>query len=390
VHAPDHRLAANLAPGRSELGVMLPCTPLHDLLLADLGFPIVATSGNSSGEPIAIDNCEALARLGDLVDGFLVHDRPILRPLDDSVTRVVAGRPQILRRARGYSPNLVLPRPLAAGWGAVGGHLKVTVAFSTDAGVVLSPHLGDMDSALSRKGFDQAVESLQQLFASRPRRWAHDAHPDYFTTRQARALDELACPVQHHVAHISAVMAEHGISGPVLGVAWDGNGLGDDRTLWGGEFLCLDRGDYRRFAHLRPFRLPGGASAMREPRRAAFGLLYELAGEEIVDWETLPPVGDFTRAERTLLLQALRKKLNAPETSSLGRLFDAVAALTGVCLKASYEGQAAGELEAIRDTQGGVTAYEFSVSGPSAEGPEAIDWAPAIDQLLADIRDGKP
>lgn len=390
VHAPDHHLAANLAPGRADLGVMLPCTPLHHLLLGDLGFPVVATSGNRSGEPIAIDNREALVRLGDIADGFLVHDRPILRPLDDSVTRVVAGFPQILRRARGYSPNLALPRPMPAGWGAVGGHLKVSVALSTDAGVVVSQHLGDMDSALSRKGFSYALDILQTLFLNRPGRWAHDAHPDYFTTQEAQARAEESCPVQHHVAHIAAVMAEHGLDGPVLGVAWDGSGLGDDRTLWGGEFLRLDAEAYERIAHLRPFRLPGGEAAMREPRRSAFGLLYELMGEKMLEWEALPPVGSFSRAERNLLLQALKKELNAPKTSSIGRLFDAVAALTGVCLTASYEGQAAGELEAIRHTQGEVSAYEFEVSGPVAAGPWVIDWAPAIDQLLVDTQGGTP
>ncbi|MCG7198828.1 carbamoyltransferase HypF [Marinobacter pelagius] len=390
VHAPDHGLAANVAPGRAELGVMLPCTPLHDLLLGDLGFPVVATSGNLSGEPIAIDDREALVRLGTIADGFLVHNRPILRPLDDSVARVVAGHAQILRRARGYSPNLALPRRLPAGWGASGGHLKTTVALSTEAGVVVSQHLGDMDNALSRKGFGHAVDNLQTLFATRPRRWAHDAHPDYFTTQEAKARAGESFAVQHHVAHVSAVMAEHGIEGAVLGIAWDGSGLGDDRTLWGGEFLRLDAEGYERVAHLRPFRLPGGEAAMREPRRSAFGLLYELVGEQMTEWETLAAVGCFTRAERKLLLQALRTELNAPKTSSIGRLFDAVAALTGVCLKASYEGQAAGELEAIRDSRAEVPAYEFAVSSPAAAGPRVIDWAPAIYQLLADIQDGKP
>jgi len=390
LHAPDHGLAANLAPGRVDLGVMLPCTPLHDLLLGDLGFPVVATSGNRSGEPIAIDNQEALMRLGGIADAFLVHNRPILRPLDDSVTRIVAGRPLMLRRARGYSPNLTLPRPIPPGWGAVGGHLKTTVAMSTEAGVVLSQHLGDMDGDLSRKGFDSVVNDLQRVFATRSRHWAHDAHPDYFTTLQASVLGAAQCPVQHHVAHIAAVMAEHGVDGPVLGVAWDGSGLGGDQTLWGGEFLRLDAEGVERVAHLRTFRLPGGEAAMREPRRSAFGLLYALTGDRIVDLEALPPVGDFTPAERRLLLQALKTGLNAPETSSIGRLFDAVAALTGLCLRASYEGQAAGELEAVCESRGGVPAYEFEVGSPVTGQPRVVDWAPALRQLLADVRQGAP
>jgi len=389
LHAPDHDLAANLAPGRADLGVMLPCTPLHELLLGDLGFPVVATSGNLSGAPIAIDNQEAYARLGAIADGFLVHDRPILRPLDDSVTRVLAGQPQILRRARGYSPNLSLPRPVPAGWAATGGHLKSTVALSTGSGVVLSQHLGDMDSALGREGFVRTVDNLRTLFATEPRRWVHDGHPDYFTTRYAQASGNTPFAVQHHVAHIAAVMAEHGISEPVLGVAWDGSGLGDDHTLWGGEFLRLDSQGYERVAHLRRFRLPGGEAAMGEPRRSALGLLYALLGDQVMECETLAPVRSFTRTERKLLVQSLRAGLNAPETSSVGRLFDAVAALAGICQQASYEGQAAGELEAARGRDNRALPYPFELSPPEAGRPWQVDWAPAIHALLEDVRRGR-
>nr|WP_284709333.1 carbamoyltransferase HypF [Marinobacter sediminum] len=388
LHTRNHGLADNLAPGRSDLGVMLPSTPLHELLLRDLGFPVVATSGNRNGEPIAIDNDEARARLVDIADGFLVHDRPILRPLDDSVARVAAGCPQLLRRARGYSPNLALPLPVPPGWGATGGHLKTTVALSTDSGVVLSQHLGDMDNALGREGFDRTVDSLQRMFATRPRCWAHDGHPDYYTTHQALELGPLHCAVQHHVAHVAAVMAEHGLSEPVLGVAWDGSGFGDDHTVWGGEFLCVGPQGYQRMAHLRRFRLPGGEAAMREPRRSAFGLLYALIGEELTECEALPPVSDFTRAERKLLLQALKAGLNAPETSSVGRLFDAVAALAGICQKASYEGQAAAELEAVLDRESTPQPYRFDLSAPDTDRPWQVDWAPVIEGVLADIARG--
>lgn len=390
LHARNHDLAENIAPGRADLGVMLPCTPLHDLLLRDLGFPVVATSGNRSGEPIAIDNEEALVRLGDLADGFLIHDRPILRPLDDSVARVVAGRPQLLRRARGYSPNLALPIQVPPGWGATGGHLKTTVALSTRAGVVLSQHLGDMDSILSRKELDHTMDNLQQLFATLPRQWAHDGHPDYYTTRYAQACGGEQFAVQHHVAHIAAVMAEHGVNEPVLGVAWDGSGLGDDHTLWGGEFLRLDSQGYERVAHLRRFRLPGGEAAMREPRRSAFGLLYALMGEQVTECEALAPVNSFSKAERRLLIQSLKAGLNAPETSSMGRLFDSVAALAGICLQASYEGQAAGELEAALDRTDTAPPYRFEVSVPEAGRPWQVDWAPAVSALLDDIQRGKP
>ncbi|WP_417566546.1 carbamoyltransferase HypF [Marinobacter sp.] len=390
LHAPNHDLASNIAPGRADLGVMLPCTPLHHLLLAELGFPIVATSGNRSGEPITIDNEEALVRLGDLADGFLVHDRPILRPLDDSVARVVAGHPQLLRRARGYSPNLVLPIQLPPGWGATGGHLKTAVALSTGAGVVLSQHLGDMDSILSRQALDRTMADFQQLFATLPRHWAHDSHPDYHTTRYAQARGQQTCAVQHHVAHIAAVMAEHGVSAPVLGVAWDGSGLGDDNTLWGGEFLRLDSQGYERVAHLRRFRLPGGEMAMREPRRCAFGLLYALMGEQVVECEAVRPMNSFSKVERRLLIQSLKAGLNAPETSSVGRLFDAVAALAGICQQTSYEGQAAGELEAVLGPEDDGVPYRFALSAPDAAGPWQIDWAPAISALLEDVQKGRP
>ncbi|MBW7470824.1 carbamoyltransferase HypF [Marinobacter sp. F4218] len=391
LQALHHGLAANLAPGRAELGVMLPCTPLHELLLDDLGFPVVATSGNLSGEPIAVDNQEALARLGGIADGFLMHDRPIVRPLDDSVARVVAGRAQLLRRARGFSPNLSLPLTLPPGWGATGGHLKTTVALSTGHGAaVLSQHLGDMDNALGREGFARTVDDLQRLFASVPWRWAHDGHPDYYTTHFARARCDAPCAVQHHVAHIAAVMAEYGITEPVLGVAWDGSGLGNDHTLWGGEFLRLDSQGYERVAHLRPFRLPGGEAAMKEPRRSALGLLHALMAEQADEWETLAPVNSFTKAEKKLLMQALKAGLNAPETSSVGRLFDAVAALSGVCLRASYEGQAAAELEAVLGRTDTTSPYRFELPEPEAARPWQVDWAPAVFALLDDMERGEP
>ncbi|AOY86863.1 carbamoyltransferase HypF [Marinobacter salinus] len=390
LHTRNHGLADNIAPGRSELGVMLPSTPLHELLLRDLGFPVVATSGNRSGEPIAIDNSDARARLADIADGFLVHDRSILRPLDDSVAHVVAGRPQLLRRARGYSPNLFLSFPMLPGWGATGGHLKTTVALSTDAGVVLSQHLGDMDSVLGREGFEHTVDSLQGLFATRVQCWAHDDHPDYYTTRRAQEMGPVQRPVQHHVAHIAAVMAEHGIREPILGVAWDGSGLGEDQTLWGGEFLRVDSRGYKRLAHLRRFPLPGGEAAAREPRRSALGILYALMGEPVMGFESLLPVSDFSRAERKLLLQALKSGLNAPETSSIGRLFDAVAALVGIRQKASYEGQAAAELEAMQGCEAGARAYKFGLSVPGADRPWQVDWEPVIQGILADIARSAP
>ncbi|MFE8071856.1 carbamoyltransferase HypF [Marinobacteraceae bacterium S3BR75-40.1] len=438
----DHGLSEGIAPGIAQLGVMLPASPLHELLMDAFGRPLVATSGNRSGEPIAIDNDEAVARLGDIADGFLVHDRPILRPLDDSVARVVAGRRQILRRARGYAPQIDLPITLKPGSLALGGHLKNTVAMSTEGGVVLSQHLGDLDDPASRAGFERVVSDLSGFFSLSPERCVHDAHPDYYSSQYGAQTGLPETTVQHHVAHIAAVMAEHGLREPVLGIAWDGNGLGDDGHLWGGEFLRVDATGYQRLAHLRPFHLPGGEAAMREPRRCALGVLYELYGDAVATMDHLAPVAAFSPAERRLLLGAMKKDINAPQTTSVGRLFDAVVALVGLRQKVSYEGQGAMELEGMLDGGARTAGYPFELrvtdfplqpetyipSPPRGEGqgegavyqgapsphplspegrgaseskriggrsefgkefPWQIDWQPAIETLLSDLETGQ-
>ena len=301
---PQTDLAEAVAPGNPYVGAMLPATPLHHLLVDGLTRPMVATSGNRSEEPIVTDEREALVRLSGIADVFLVHDRPIARPVDDSVVRVPATEPavgsearsdepkpavMILRRARGYVPQSIrLSHGLVAGNRrgpilAVGGHLKNTVALLHGDRVVLSQHVGDLSTLETDAAFRQAIDDLQRLLQVQPSVVACDGHPDYrssvFARELAAALSVPLVPVQHHHAHVASCMAEQGLDGDVLGVAWDGAGYGPDGQVWGGEFLVAGYHGFRRFAHLRPFRLPGGEAAMREPGRSAVALLWELQGE---------------------------------------------------------------------------------------------------------------
>lgn len=391
----QNSLAPSVAPRNPLVGAMLPYTPLHHLLLAELGFPIVATSGNLSDEPIVIDEAEAVTRLAGIADCFLVHDRPIVRPLDDSVARVLAGRPQILRRARGYAPASVAEAAVPAGTMALGGHLKTTVALSTASGVVLGPHVGDLDTGEARDAHAKSRADLARLYAVTPRIVVRDLHPDYHTSavagRELREASDAAprvIAVQHHVAHVAACMAEHGLEPPVLGVAWDGTGYGTDATVWGGEFLRITAQGFERVAHLRPFRLPGGEAAVREPRRSAFGLLAAVFGEQTVRMTELAPIRAFAPAERDTLVRMIAQDLNAPVTTSAGRLFDAVASLVDLRQRASYEGQAAAELEWASYDAGEERSYEFPLRIEQTSAPWAIDWEPALRAILEDLRAG--
>lgn len=373
-------LAEAVAPGFPTYGVILPYTPLHHLLMQLLNFPVVATSGNLSEEPIVTDEKEALHRLGGIADGFLVHNRPIVRHVDDSVVHVVAGVTQVLRRARGYAPLPIwikdpLPEILA-----VGGHLKNTVALARDNQVFISQHIGDLDSPESRKAFKQVIEDLIQLLKFEPKAVACDLHPDYFSTRYAQGLGLPVIPVQHHHAHVVSTMAEHHLQGPVLGISWDGTGYGLDGTIWGGEFLLCDLHGFQRIAHLRSFPLPGGETAMREVWRCAVGLLHEVAGEDLWKWN-LPPI-EHTRPLREIMERALQKSLNAPVTSSAGRLFDAVAAILGLRQKSAFEGQAAMMLEFVAN-QACKDWYPYKIQ---KKAPMVVDWQPMIMALLEDLK----
>jgi hydrogenase maturation protein HypF len=460
---PNPNLNPNLspiAPSNPNLGVLLPYSPLHHLLMFELRFPVVATSGNLSDEPICIDEHEALQRLRDIADLFLVHNRPIVRHLDDSVARIVLGREQILRRARGYAP---LPMLLTAGRPApapgdappvlaVGAHLKNTVALAVGPQVFVSQHIGDLETLQSYDAFLRVIGDFERLYEAAPGTIASDSHPDYLSTQFAASLlarnsGLRGVPVQHHIAHVLACAAENELAPPVLGVSWDGTGLGLDGTVWGGEFFLLTETACRRVASLRQFRLPGGGQAVKEPRRAALGLLSELFGEsagsiggslgsatvpvasagvspaefprhlfspyvepaahaadDSVD-SNLPPMKSFAAADLAALKRMLKAGANSPLTSSAGRLFDAVAALLGLRQIARFEGQAAMELEfaiaGIRTDE----FYSFDISRRRHEdfypAPDAVstppgasilivDWAGAVRGILDDLKRAVP
>jgi hydrogenase maturation protein HypF len=383
-------IAGNVAPGNRYLGVMLPYTPLHHLLMAKVGFPLIATSGNLSDEPICTDETEALERLHGIADFFLVHNRPIVRSVDDSVAQVVGGDLQILRRSRGYAPlPLAVDHPPQTSILAVGAHLKNTVALSKGEHIFLSQHIGDLETPQSYAAFRHTVESLCRLYGAEPETIACDAHPDYLSSQYAVQLAaERNLPlrkVQHHYAHVLACMAEHKLKPPVLGLSWDGTGYGEDGTIWGGEFLLVTETGYERVAHLRPFPLPGGDAAVREPRRSAIGLLYERFGDRLFEWEQLPFLHAFSWEDRRVLRLMLKRKLNTVYTSSMGRLFDGVAALLDIHPIADFEGEAAMALQFAAETVSTTERYEIAVHDPvQPKDPMVLDWAPMIDAILAD------
>jgi len=382
-------IAEAIAPRNPCLGVMLPYTPLHHLLLAELGFPVVATSGNLAEEPICTDERDALRRLNDIADLFLVHDRPIARHVDDSIVRVVMDREMVLRRARGFAPLPVhLARQSLPPQLAVGAHLKSSVALAVGGDVFISQHIGDLESEAAFDAFRRVIGDFERLYDARPESVTCDAHPDYLSTKFARQFGVPVRAVQHHFAHVVSCMAENDLDRPVLGVAWDGTGYGTDGTIWGGEFFRATRHDFERVAHLRQFRLPGGDSAVREPRRSAVGLLYEVFGDALFGLKELAPVQGFTRAELQIVRQMLHKQLNAPVTSSAGRLFDAAAAIAGLRQETRYEGQAAMEWEFAADGYQTDEAYPFRIR--DGQSPLVIDWEPMIRAMLDDVAENEP
>ena len=386
-----------VAPGNPYLGLMLPCTPLHHLLVREAGSPLVATSGNLADEPISTDEHEALSRLGHVADLFLVHDRPIARHVDDSIVWVLNGEPRVLRRARGFAPRPLLLQRRRPSILAVGAQLKNAVALSVDRQLFVSQHIGDMETAQAIEAFERVVADLVGLYAAKPAAIACDEHPDYFVSRWARrAVQGVAAEerfrglplirVQHHHAHLAACLLEHEHVGEALGVCWDGSGYGSDATVWGGEFLLGSAAGFRRVATLRPFRLPGGETAVREPRRSALGLLHQLDGAAIAPPQPPAPLREFSDGERAVLTRMLDRGINAVSTTSCGRLFDGVAALLDLCQRASFEGQAAMRLEHVCDTAEGGT-YPLPLA---AAEPRQLDWRALLEALLGDLRRGEP
>ncbi len=354
------RVADAVAPGSHHLGVMLPYTPLHHLLLRELGRPIVLTSGNVSDEPIAYQDEDALARLAGIADEFLAHDRPIHIRTDDSVVRSVRGRPMLLRRSRGYTPEPVTIRPrFARPVLACGAELKSTFCLGKDDHAFISHHIGDLENFETFTSFTEGISHFQRLFDVTPQVVAHDLHPEYLSTKYALQREGVELTgVQHHHAHIASCLADNGEEGPVIGVAFDGLGYGTDATIWGGEFLLADLTGFERAGHLATVPMPGGAAAIRQPWRMAAAYLDAaypggLPGGLDIERRNAPRWGD--------VLTMARRGINAPVTSSAGRLFDAVAAILGVRDVISYEGQAAVELEqraALSEDAGYAAAIE--------------------------------
>ncbi len=444
------QIVGGIAPCNPNLGVMLPSNPLHHLLMAELGFPVVATSGNLSDEPICTDEREALERLGGIADVFLVHNRPIVRHVDDSIVRVMLGREMVLRRARGYAPLPISVRNAECGVRnekvagaktdsalgdlhfqiilAVGAHLKNAVALSVGNQVFISQHIGDLETEPASSAFRRVIADFERLYDAKPETIAADLHPDYLSTKFAKEFgvppsggassepakagtpnSQAGSPrlvgVQHHVAHVLSCMAENEIGPPVLGVSWDGTGYGLDGTIWGGEFFQVADSKVERIAHLRPFRLPGGDKAVREPRRPAIGLLHELFGDAAFEMTHLPPFQGLAAVELSAVKGMLRRKLNSPQTSSMGRLFDAVASLIGLRQQMRYEGQAAMELEFALHGIETHEAYPLPIAdcrlpiekAASAAGKSEIgnrksamilDWSPMIEAILSDVQKG--
>jgi hydrogenase maturation protein HypF len=365
----------------------LPYTPLHHLLMAELSFAVVATSGNLSDEPICTDEHEALERLRGIADVFLVHDRPIVRHVDDSIARIVLGRELVLRRARGFAPLPLMHQEELPSTLAVGAHQKNTIAASIGKQIFVSQHIGDLETTEAFGAFEQVIESFKGLYEFRPEVVAHDLHPNYMSSAFATKHDGKIVAVQHHYAHVLACMVDNDIAPPVLGISWDGSGYGPDGTVWGGEFLSVGESSFERVAHLRTFRLPGSDIAVREPRRVAIGLLYAIFGESVFEREDLLPVASFSSNERHVLSTMLEHGLNAPLTSSMGRLFDGVAALIGLRQTAGFEGQAAMELEFAAQESDTQDSYTMQLKGSA---PIVVDWAPMMRQIISDVRQEVP
>ncbi|HSI93052.1 MAG TPA: carbamoyltransferase HypF [Jiangellaceae bacterium] len=395
---PGTAVDPGIHPGTDQIGLFLPYTPLHHLLLHDLDRPLIATSGNRSDEPIAIDDRDAFDRLGEIADGFLTHDRQIRARYDDSVVRLVGGWPAVVRRARGYAPEAAplphrLPRPVLA----VGAQLKHTFTVAEHDRAVISPHIGDLSDHDTFTAFEQTLAHLSRLVAIEPEVVVHDRHPAYLSTHYAHRYPAgRRMAVQHHHAHVASCAAEHGITEPFLGVAYDGLGWGDDGTLWGGELLVADLAGYRRVGRFGTAPLPGGEAAIRRPARMALGYLF--GGERLGGPDFDPALvqrfaSRLPEHEVEVVRRMVDRGVNSPPASSAGRLFDAVASILGVRDDATYEGEAAIALEATAaraaalDT-GSVVELPWRLA--RSDGLWVYDPRPTLATILAAVAAGEP
>ena len=364
----------------------MPYSPLHHLLMRELNFPIVATSGNISEEPICTDEFEAIKRLKNIADYFLVHNRPIVRHVDDSIVKSINNRKMILRRARGFAP---LPLQFNKKYSmhdkkvilAVGSHLKNTIAIQKADNIFISQHIGDLSSNESFLSFKKTIQDFERMYLAQPDLIITDLHPEYLSTKYAHSRSITVAAVQHHYAHIAACRLENEIQGDALGVSWDGTGFGLDKTIWGGEFFYSRNSSYEHIAQFRKFMLPGGEIAVKEPRRSACGLLFEIYGENFLNHIPHSFKNKFSKNDFLLIIKLLSQKLNSPQTSSVGRLFDAVSSLLNISNISKYEGQAAMQLEFAADINESVE-YPFNIFKKEIL---IIDWQPIIENILIDI-----
>ena len=380
----DAPLAREIAPDTELVGLMLPYTPLHHLLLRAVGRPLVMTSANPSDEPICADNDEAVARLGAIADVLLVHDREIATRCDDSVARVIGGKPTLLRRSRGYVPRpIALAHRVAQPVLAVGAQLKNTFCIADGDSAYLGPHVGDLENLAAFAFFESAVARMEEILRVRPVVIAHDLHPGYMSTQYARGRADGArlVAVQHHHAHVASAMAEHGLAGPVIGVAYDGTGWGTDGTAWGGEILLASYRDFTRLATFRPVALAGGDAAIRQPWRIALALVDDALGEDAP--LALPVFADLPARSLAVVRDMLRHGVNAPRARGIGRFFDGVGALVLGRTQATYEGQlaVAWNLAAAAGDHG---TYPFAIAGGE------IDLRPLVRAVVADLADRVP
>lgn len=382
----EFKISDLVAPDNPYLGIMLPYTPLHHILMRKLNKPIVATSGNHSEEPICIDEYDALKRLNGIADYFLVHNRPIIRHCDDSIVRIVKGREFIIRRARGYAPlpylinseNEIENQIIAAG-----GHLKNTISLKKRNQIFISQHIGDLSTAESFNAFKRTIDDFKALYELNKFTFVGDLHPDYLSTKFLKQQNLKYHLVQHHLSHVAACKLENQVKGEALGVSWDGTGFGLDGKIWGSEFFFIDDESFSHLGHFKKFHLPSGEKAIKEPKRTLAGILFEIFEDKIADSEIL--LKKFSPGDLKLIVEIIQKKINSPECVSAGRLFDAVSSLIGITDYSNFEGQAAMKLEfTIKENVNDL--YEFELIKNEKF---IIDWTKIILGLIDDLKKGR-